>query len=55
MEHKKRSLQTRGGEKRMTITIPEWILWALGIPLVGIILTFVALGIYFCYLLIKES
>lgn len=31
----------------MTITIPEWILWVLGIPLCVILLAFAALCIYF--------
>lgn len=36
----------------MTITIPVWFMWCLGIPLAIVLLLLMILGAYFLYLLI---
>ena len=38
----------------MTITIPEWLLWAIGIPLSFILILMALIGIWFVFLLYKE-
>lgn len=38
----------------MTITIPSWILWAIGIPLSVIIILMALIGIWFVFLLYRE-
>jgi len=38
----------------MTITIPVWLVWCLGIPLAIVLLFLMILGSYFLYLLITE-